>query len=79
MSVYGEIPVFSPNAGKCGKNADQNNPKYELFLHSVKFMFIYVYIYKNWIKKKKSHDRKDLLSSKLPDECKKGFPQNFRR
>ena len=27
--------VFSPNAGKCGKNTDQNNSKYGHFLHSV--------------------------------------------
>ena len=26
---------FSPNAGKCGKNADQNNSEYGLFLRSV--------------------------------------------
>ena len=26
-----------PNAGKCGKNADQNNSKYGHFLHSVTF------------------------------------------
>ena len=25
--------VFSPNAGKCGKNPDQNNSEYVLFLH----------------------------------------------
>ena len=29
---YGEI--FSPNAGKCVKNADQNNSEYGLFLRS---------------------------------------------
>ena len=33
------LSVFSPNAGKCGKNADQNNPKYRLFLHSERFTF----------------------------------------
>ena len=38
---YGAIPsteypsVFSPNAGKCGKNADQNNSEYGLFLRSI--------------------------------------------
>ena len=35
---YGEIrsiSVFSPNAGKYGKNADQNNFEYRHFLHSV--------------------------------------------
>ena len=26
------LSVFSPNAGKCGKNEDQNNSKYGLFL-----------------------------------------------
>ena len=25
--------VFSPNAGKCEKNPDQNNSEYVLFLH----------------------------------------------
>ena len=30
-------------------------------------------------KKLKSHDRKDLLSSKFSNKCKKGFPRNFRR
>ena len=29
------LSVFSPNAGKCGKNADQNNSEYGLFLRSV--------------------------------------------
>ena len=29
-----EKHVFSPNAGKSGKNADQNNSEYGLFLHS---------------------------------------------
>ena len=27
----------------------------------------------------KTHNRKDLLSSKLSGKCKKGFPRNFRR
>ena len=26
--------MFSPNAGKCGKNVDQNNCEYGLFLRS---------------------------------------------
>ena len=30
------LSVFSPNAGKCRKNADQNNSEYGNFLHSVK-------------------------------------------
>ena len=29
------LSVFSPNAGKCGKNADQNNSEYEHFLRRV--------------------------------------------
>ena len=28
------LSVFSPNTGKCGKNADQNNSEYEHFLRS---------------------------------------------
>ena len=28
------LSVFSPNAGKCGTNADQNNSEYEHFLSS---------------------------------------------
>ena len=32
--------VFSPNAGKSGKNADQNNSEYGLFLRSVILDFI---------------------------------------
>ena len=28
------LSVFSPNAGKCGKNADQNNSEYGHFLRS---------------------------------------------
>ena len=28
------VSVISPNAGKCGKNADQNNSKYGLLLRS---------------------------------------------
>ena len=27
--------IFSPNVGKCGKNADQNNSEYGHFLRSV--------------------------------------------
>ena len=30
--------VFSPNAGKCGKNADQNNSEYGHFLRSVLYL-----------------------------------------
>ena len=30
-------------------------------------------------KEKKSHNINDILSSKFPDKCKKGFPRNFRR
>ena len=29
------LSLFSPNAGKCGKNADQNNSEYGHFLRSV--------------------------------------------
>ena len=29
--------VFSPNAGKSGKNADQNNSEYGLFLRRVRY------------------------------------------
>ena len=28
------LSVFSPNVGKCGKNVDQNNSEYGLFLRS---------------------------------------------
>ena len=28
------LSVSSPNAGKCGKNADQNNSEYKHFLRS---------------------------------------------
>ena len=28
------LSVFSPNSGKCGKNGDQNNSEYGLFLRS---------------------------------------------
>ena len=31
MRGKGYLSVFSPNAGKCGKNADQNNSEYGLF------------------------------------------------
>ena len=31
------LSVFSPNAGKCGKNAGQNNPEYGLFLRNNKW------------------------------------------
>ena len=30
------LSLFSPNAGKCEKNLDQNNSKYEHFLRSVR-------------------------------------------
>ena len=29
------LSIFSPNAGKCWKNADQNNSEYGLFLRNV--------------------------------------------
>ena len=29
------LSLFSPNAGKCGENADQNNSEYEPYLRSV--------------------------------------------
>ena len=29
------LSIFSPNAGKCGKNADQNYSEYRHFLRSV--------------------------------------------
>ena len=32
------LSVFSPNAGKCGKNADQNNSEYGHFLCSTKIV-----------------------------------------
>ena len=38
MCPYSELfwtELFSPNAGKCGKNADQNNSEYGHFLRSV--------------------------------------------
>ena len=31
--------VFNPNAGKCGKNAEQNNSEYGQFLRSVQCQF----------------------------------------
>ena len=31
-----------------------------------------------YIKKIKSHDRKNLLSSKFSEKCKKSFSQNFK-
>ena len=34
------LSVFSWNAGKCGKNVDQNNSKYGHFLHSVFFFCV---------------------------------------
>ena len=41
--------VFSPNAGKCGKNADQNNSEYAAFLRSVK-AFAWMNCQKKWLK-----------------------------
>ena len=38
------LSVFSPNAGKYGKNADQNNSEYGLFLLSVVFMYCAVFV-----------------------------------
>ena len=35
LFVTAHLSVFSPNAGKCGKNVDQNNSKYGHFLRSV--------------------------------------------
>ena len=33
--TYSYLSVFSPNAGKCGKNTDKNNSEYGHFLRSV--------------------------------------------
>ena len=35
LNVTAYYSVFRPNAGKCGKNADQNNSEYGHFLRSV--------------------------------------------
>ena len=37
LSIFSSeyLSVFSPNAGKCGENADQNNSEYGHFLRSV--------------------------------------------
>ena len=43
------LSVFSPNAGKCEKNADQNNPEYGNFLHSVADLKKITGDTKNWI------------------------------
>ena len=43
--IRGDTPylsIFSPNAGKSGKNADQNNSEYGLFLRSV-FHSLWIY------------------------------------
>ena len=37
------LSVFSPNAGKCGENADQNNSKYGHFLRSESTSFYVVH------------------------------------
>ena len=38
------LSVFSPNAGKCGKSADQKNSEYGHFLCSILLFWIYKYI-----------------------------------
>ena len=40
LHFLGYLSVFSQNAGKYGKNADQNNSKYGHFLPSVKLLKI---------------------------------------
>ena len=40
--VTSYLSVFSPNAGKCGKNADQNNSEYGYFLRSDQFAAIFI-------------------------------------
>ena len=37
------LSVFSPNAGKCGKNADQNNSEYGHFLRSVLYILAVIF------------------------------------
>ena len=37
-AFFPHFPVFNPNAGKYGKNADQNNSEYAHFLRSVRQM-----------------------------------------
>ena len=50
---YGEIlSVFISNAGKCGKNTDQNNSKYGHF-HAVFYVTLIVNILTNQIKIKR--------------------------
>ena len=38
VRIFPEFPAFSPNSGKYGKNADQNNSEYGHFLHSVRLV-----------------------------------------
>ena len=43
--IRGDTPylsVFSPNAGKCGKNADQNSSEYGVFLYSDNVVFAWM-------------------------------------
>ena len=49
------LSVFSPNAGKCGKNVDQNNSGYRHFLRSAKEIESF------WINLKVSKSVKNLL------------------
>ena len=47
------LSVFSPNAGKCGENADQKNSEYGHFLCSILLFWIYKYIHnsdKNYLR-----------------------------
>ena len=38
VRIFPEFSAFSPNSGKCGKNADQNNSEYGHFLRSVRLV-----------------------------------------
>ena len=53
------LSVFSPNAGKCGKNADQNSCEYVHFLRSAKF------------NEKRSSDQFEEVSLKFNDDKNK--------
>ena len=69
--IWTEYGKIRSNAGKCGKNADQNNSEYGHFLRSVQIIQIYFLSTKIWksysqtVNKELSKVHQRLMSDKL--------------
>ena len=71
------LSVFSSNAGKCGKNADQNNSEYGLFLRSVASSVNVIEIKTAPISLMLSTCSKSIMAA--PEACVKSFQRRLFR